>query len=296
MVAARDAWRAKAANACVLAEVTRYGGGASLTACPALLGLFAEDDNAQRWIAELVGALCASLAGEAFGQPPFRHGYDRGSSTLLLARSGRAHLVLHASEPSCRGFETVSFADADRREAVLAGEARGQIVTRHGSHARFDKRRVTLEAGAQFALDLRKEALQVLAIDRRLVSLRLHRIAASPGPTREYHLSSGALLRQAAGDIRTSRLEVRLALLGRMGRPEAAPAIAAIAREPGDPSLRWQALRECLALDTAQGLATLDAIARAANDPLAEPASALRAELLDTYPELAALAESSCHA
>jgi len=129
-----------------------------------------------------------------------------------------------------------------------------------------------------------------------LVSLRLHRIASMPAPTREYALSSGALLRQSAGEIRASRQEAMLAVLGRMRRADAVPVMAAIAREPGDASLRWQALRECLALDTAAGFSALGDLACAPTDPLAAPAATLRTQLLAAHPELAGLAVVACPA
>jgi hypothetical protein len=289
MVGVLEAWRAEPATATILAEMAGYGAGAPIARCPALFGLFTEPGSAPRLVAGLVRALCVALAGEPFGHPPLRHGFDRGSSTLLLARSGRALLVLHACEPGDRRLDVVTFADGERREAVLAGEARGRIVCRRGRSGVFAERRIALSRGARVALDLREEALQVTAIDRRLVSLRLHRSARNPGPTREYDLSSGALLRQAAGDIRISRQEMMLALLGRMGRVEAAPLMAEIARGSGDASLRWQALRECLALDTAEGFAALAALAGAARDPLVGPAGSLRAQLLEAHPQLAAL-------
>ena len=157
-------------------------------------------------------------------------------------------------------------------------------------------RPLALAPGVRVTLDLGHESLQVLAIDRRLVSLRLERASAAPGPTREIDLAGGAVLHQAAGDIRTSRIEAMLAVLGRMGRADAAPVMAAIAREPGDTSLRWQALRECLALDTRAGLVALAAIAGDASDPLAAPASALHAELIAAHPELAAPSFDSCPA
>ena len=143
---------------------------------------------------------------------------------------------------------------------------------------------------------MREQALQLLAVERRLVALRLHRTARNPEPTREYDLVSGALLRQAAGDIRASRHEAALALLGRMRRGEAAPVMAAIAREPGDASLRWQALRECLALDTAAGFAALSGLARAEGDPLAPSARALHAQLIEAHPELRTLGSAACPA
>ena len=296
MVAACDAWRTTAATGQVLAELERYGEGASLAQCAALRALFTDAESAPRLVAALNRAFCDALAREPLGHPPFRHGYDRGASTLLLARHGRAQLVLHACEPGVRSFDVVSFSDGERREAVLAGKARARIVRARESSARFALQPVAFEPGLRLALDLREEALQVLAIERRLVSLRLHRFASMPAPTREYSLSSGAFLRQSAGEIRASRQEAMLALLGRMRCADAVPVMAAIAREPGDASLRWQALRECLALDTAAGFAALSELAAARSDALAAPAAALRAQLLEAHPELAGLAIVPCPA
>ena len=295
-LAACDAWRAETGVHTVLAEFERYGEGAPLQACPALDALFAEPEAASDLVAPLVRRLCAALAAEPFGHPPFRHGYDRGTSTLLLARHRHAQLMLHACEPGHRSFDTVSFSDGERREAVLAGEARARIVRRRSEFGLFAERRLALGPGVRLTLDLNQEALQVLAIERRLVSLRLHRSADEPEPTCEYDFATGALLRQAAGQIRASRHEAMLALLGRMGRTEAAPVMAAIAGEPGDASLRWQALRECLALDTALGFAALSGLARSRDDPLAAPAAALGTQLVQSHPELAALAAASCPA
>ena len=67
-----------------------------------------------------------------------------------------------------------------------------------------------------------------------------------------------------------------------------------MAEEAGSPHLRWQALRECLGLDSAIGFAALSAIARRSVDPLAVPAGALRAQLLEAYPQLAEV--SACPA
>ena len=294
--AACDSWRTTPEARAVRAECARSGAGAPLLSCPALLALFTDRESAAGLIATLVRALCRALAAEPFGHPPLRHGYARGAATLLLARAGRAQLVLHAAEPGERSFDVAGFSDGERREAVLAGEARARIVRRRGRFGRFAEHRLALGPGDRLALDLREEALQLLAVERRLVALRLHRTARNPEPTREYDLVSGALLRQAAGDIRASRLEAALALLGRMRRGEAAPVMAEIAREPGDASLRWQALRECLALDTALGVAALGDLAASAGDPLAAPAGALRAELVEAHPGLRTLDYAACPA
>ena len=295
-VAAVDRWRAMPGTRAMLAGIDRYGQAAPLGTCPGLPALFAEGQAVPVVLAALVRELCAALAAEPFAHPPFRHGYDRGTATLLLARSGRAQLVLHASEPGQRRFDTVSFGDGERHEAVLAGAARARIVRRRGRFGALGEQRMTLAPGRRLALDSHEESLQVLEIGRRLVTLRLSRAACEPRPSREYDLASGALLRQAAGDLRASRHEAMLALLGRMRRTEAAPVMAAIACEPGDVSLRWQALRECLALDTAAGFAALADLAGRADEPLAAPAAALRARLLETHPALRSLATAACPA
>jgi hypothetical protein len=293
MIATSEAWRADPVAADAVAELQRFGAGAPLEGCPSLEALFTGAGAAPQLAASLCRHFTAALAEEPFGQPAMRHGFDGSTSTLLLARSGRAQLILYAREPGQGEFATVSFSDALRYEAVLAGEARARIVRRtEGPAAQvrpFHDEGLCLQAGARLALDLASEALQVLVTSRRLVALRLHRFAAEPEPSREYRLSDGALLRQAAGSIRTSRQEMMVALLGRMQVAEAAPLMAELALEEGDPSLRWQAVRESLALDTAAGFRALAALARRTDDPLAAPAGALRAQLVEAHPQLLSL-------
>ena len=107
------------------------------------------------------------------------------------------------------------------------------------------------------------------------------------GVTREYRLADGRLVHQAAGNPRDSRIELMMALLGRMDRADAAPLLAGIAQEQGSDALRWQALREALALDTLAGFQALTAIARSDDDALAPAAGTLRSQLVETYPQLA---------
>ena len=296
MAGAAGAWRADAAVRDVLADLERFGAGAALARCPALAAVMRDGGEAARLIGALCQAFAAALSRAPLGQPPFRHGYDGELSTLLLARSGRAQLVLQAREPGRHRFETATFSDARRWEIVLAGRASARIVRRAGQRGALPARPLALEAGTSLALDLSRASLQVLCVERRLVSLRLQRAARAPAPTREHALADGALLRQSCGDLAGSRREMILALLGRMGRLDAAPPMAAIALAPGDDSLRWQALRECLVLDAAAGFRALDRLACRASDPLAAPAGALRAQLIEQHPELLALEDARCPA
>ncbi len=296
MVAAGDAWRAEPQVAAALTECERFGAGAPLEACPALEALFTKANAAPLLAGSLCRGLAQAIAAEPFGHPPFRHGYSGGLATLMLARSGRAQLILQAREPGENAFETVRFSDALRFDAVLAGAAEARIVRRTTGHSAerrpFHSEAMALGAGTRLALDCSSEAVQVLATTRRLVSLRLHRTSAEPEPSREHDLATGELLHQAAGSMRSSRQEMTLALLGRMQAVEAAPLMAETAQEEGDSSLRWQALRECLALDTATGFAALVALARSPGDPLAASAGALRAQLVEAHPQLLTLENS----
>jgi len=293
MFAACAAWRTDPGVTAAFAEMERFGAGAPLEACPALEALFTGPDAAPALAEALCRHFAEALPAEPFGHPPFRHSFDGALATLVLARSGRAQLILQAREPGEAAFTSVSFSDALRYEAVLAGAARARIVRRTLGPAAesrpFHTEALELAPGTRLALDRASEALQVLATHRRLVSLRLQRSAAEPEPSREHDLATGALIHQAAGNVRTSRQEMMLALLGRMEVGKAAPLMAEMALEEGDASLRWQALRECLALDTGTGFAALVAIARRAGDPLAAPAGALRAQLVEAHPPLLAL-------
>lgn len=293
LVAVCDAWRRKARVAPMLEQLQRFGRGAPLADCPALAQLFEPDGTARRFSGEFCALFAAALAGDQLGQLPFRHNFDGALSTLLLARAGTAQLALTALEPGEYATASVTFSDATRHEAIVAGAARARETCR-GDDSALTHREVRLEPGRAFALDLSSRTLFVTRVERRLVGLRLHRTAPQPGPTREFALAGGELLQQAAGDIRDSRHEMMLALLGRMKRREAAPLMAVIAGEEGPDALRWEALREALALDTAEGFSALCRVARAPLDPLAAPAGALRAQLIEAHPQLRAYEEARC--
>lgn len=299
MAAARDAWAAEPGASETLAELEAYGAGAPLEACPMLEALFTGQGEAERLTALLSRHYCAALAANPYGHPPFRNGFDGVASSLLLARSGRAQLILQAREPGEAEGASYYFTDASRFDAVLAGEAEGRIVRivrQEKDVARFSDERISLARGVRLAFDLAQETLVVGRVAKRLVVLRLLRSRVEPGPGRKYCADTGALQHQSAGAIATSRQEAIVALLGRMGRADAAPSMARIALGAGDRSLRWQAVRECLALDSATGFRALAAIARRSDDPLAGPAGALRAQLVETHPQLLELEGDQCPA
>jgi hypothetical protein len=181
---------------------------------------------------------------------------------------------------------SVGFAPAEEWEIVLGGTGRGRLVERRGEV--LTTHDLDLAPGLALGREADREALIFDRIDGALLLLRLQRRRDMMMPKREFALDDGRLLHQASASPRESRHEIAVALLGKMGRADSAPLLAEIARDEshGD-SLRWQAIRECLGLDTRTGFWTLSAIARAGADPLSVPAGALRAQLLETYPQLA---------
>lgn len=299
MEQARRAWRAEDGACDVMDDLARYGAGAPLEACPALEAVFMQPGEAERLMQCLSRHYCAALHAAPIGHPPFRNGFDGAVSSILLGRSGRAQLMVQAREPGEASPPSYIFSDSIRHDAVLAGSARARMVRTlesSGPSRRFDCEALTLSGGTRFSQDLSRETLVIDRVERRLVMLRLVRHAAEPEPTREFDARTGELLQQSAGQISTSRQEAMIALLGRMERTEAAPYMARIALAESDASLRWQALRECIALDSAEGFRALCKVARQGDDPLSAHAGALRAQLLETYPELAQLETGPCPA
>ena len=297
MEAARGAWRANAGVAPILADLARYGSGEPLKRCSALAALMKADGVAANIVGALVSLQCEALAAAPLGQVPFRHQSSGGLAIVQLARAGEASLSLIAYEdqPGKAAETAICFSDGTRHEIVLAGSAAADLITiveDRDSQVVFARERRELVVGDTLELPGFAHAKHLRRIDGRLVVLRLARTPDRPLPTRQFDLASGALIHRASGDRRESRHELAMALLGRMKRRDAAPVLAEMTRD-GSTHLRWQALRECLALDTAAGFAALSTLARDAGDPLCAPAAGLRAQLVEAHPQLHALTEST---
>lgn len=297
---AKLGWAALPAVAATLAELECYGCGAALEDCRALGRSLSGLSAAQALVGPLVSAMADTLAGQPLGHVPFRHQVGEGMAVLQLARAGRATLSLiqYAPIDAAVALRSVCFTDGERREICLAGMADARSVTRSGqteieSDLRFDYE--PIEPGSTFVFAGRNATKIVDRVVAPLTLLRLSRQSEAPLPSLEYRLDDGALLHRAAGDCRESRVELMLALLGRMGRRDAVPAMLALTRHGSD-SLRWQALRECLALDSAAGFHALAGIARDAADPLHAPAAELCTELQARYPQLVQVELEPCPA
>jgi hypothetical protein len=294
-----DTWRGGSEGRQAELELHQFGAGRLIEDLPLLSALFSPQDNAaDQFTANLLTPLIAAMVGEPLTQSPLRYSCHYARTTLVIAREGTTTLTLQAINGAILARlpapTSVSFSPTETHERILAGSARVlnvRILEQLPDRAELDTALATLQAGDANRRLGRGEAQLLRGVSGSLVSLKLHRVMSAHDVTREYALNDGKLLRQAAGTPRESRLELAAALLGRMGRKDAAPLLAAMAEEAGNPSLRWQALRECLGLDTAHGFAALCSVARRADDPLAAPAGALRAQLLETYPQLAGVSE-----
>lgn len=295
LVAALAAWQASPQAQPVLAGFAAFADGTPLAALDALSALFGGDEaqGARNFVSPLLKAWSLAMRDQPLGLVPLRHVANRASASLLLAAAGEATLTLVALDSAALNTapaaQSASFAPSEVWEVILSGTGEARLVERRGET--ITAHPLLLEPGLALGRDGEREALLIDAVDAAdgaLVLLRLQRRVETMQPRREFALTDGRLLRQASATPRESRHEVAVALLGRMGRKDAAPLLAEIARDEshGD-SLRWQALRECLGLDTATGFWTLTAISRGGSDPLAVPAGALRAQLLESYPQLA---------
>lgn len=290
MEAARDAWLAEGEVAAVLAELARYGRGEPLAACPALAGTVTDFRRARAFADGFVARHLAGLRDHPFGHVTVRYQQSAGIAVLQLASSGQATLSLLTYTPA-PGPEatTVCFTGGERHEICLAGagDIRVLDILREEpgrAELAIDARRIC--AGDRLSLAGPHRTKRVDRPHGHLTVLRLARSAAEPVPAREYRIDDGTLVHVASGDRAESRDEMAAAVLGAMGRTDAVPAIAALTHAGSD-HLRWQALCQTLALDTAAGFARLTALAEARGDSLHQPASALRAALIERHPQLA---------
>lgn len=292
-----EEWRQQPQMARILKELPGFAAHRPLAGHPALAALFDESASAAADLARSFAAFqVRAIAAAPLGHAALRHFTDGVLSTLLLAREGNVTLTLVAIDGEGLRAQpepvSVNFAPAEAWEHVLAGSARAEVVECRplgNRKAELQREELALSPGKVIRRDAERQALLLRSVEGRLVSLRLQRRRAQAGPAREYELASGRQVHQSAGNPRDSRLELMMALLGRMNRSDAAPLMARIARGHGTVALRWQALRECLGLDTLAGFTTLGEIARSPDDPLAMPAGALRAQLVETYPQLAGI-------
>ena len=268
--------------AAVLEELLRYGEGADFAHCPALVALFEHTGAARDLLRPLIGRLTDLHRAYPRAQLAFRHRSQAGAHVLQIAARGHATLSLVLQDQDAGAEHIIAtFADADQREVVLTGKANAclfEIVAEERDRVILNSVRTELQSGARMKCTGPRQSRLIQPSHDSLLTLRLARTAGSPRPTRRVDVRSGRIVHRASGNAADSRAELAMLLLGRMGRSDALPVLAARTRT-GDAQLRWQALRQCLALDAATGLPLLERIAKDHADPLYQAARALLAQL-----------------
>ncbi len=292
------AWRSSRQGSGIEQSITAYASGTEIEHLPPLARLFEGDDPSARRLAEdFTARFTGALRAHPWGQVPVPSILDDTTATLVLASAASAKLVIKAIDGDALRLRpralTAAFSPGETHDHVLAGSGcgrRAQIAAESDARAELIITPCELVPGTITRRDGACQSLLIDKVSATLVILRLQRRPDCGSVTREFSLADGAMVHQATANPRESRLELTAALLGRMGRSDAAPLLAAMAEEQSGLSLRWQALKESLGLDTAEGFAALTRIAGRAGDALAGPANTMRSQLLATYPQLERIA------
>jgi hypothetical protein len=206
-----------------------------------------------------VPPITCSLMIRPFNQPAPRAAsviFSPGHGLTRIIRSGGARIQHYC----------VALSAEERSGGFRAATAAPLQIGEHGP----------LADGDQIRVDQQCESFNMTAGPGDLVMLQLFVHQPSRVPMREYDPAAGRLVRSAAAGRATSFRQMGLAVLRAFGRIDAAPLFAA-ALADDDFAMRWQVMRELLALDAAAALPHL--IMMAADDPHPEVRAAASATL-----------------
>ena len=285
-------WHQQEAVAAFRRECEGFASGGAVSGFPALAALMGDRDTAREFVDAFAHPFIAALRAEPLGEAPFRHNTGEGFARIQLLQSGGVTLSLCVYEPMNwkQAPETVRFVDCESHEIVVSGAARGRayrFLELGQGIAACDRR---WQSGDRIERKPMEHARHVLQVEKSMLVLQLTRAPRSPGPSCEYRLSDGALVRETSGDKRASEQVMALGVLGAMGAATAIAPIRDFARQDEhDRDARWEAIRQLLALDSAAGVAVLNQLAEESADILSRPAAKLREQLIGAYPQLQAV-------
>lgn len=291
MDAAHRSWRESLQVAQVSSELECYGEGTPLDCLPALGRLVADFEAGRAFVEGWCKVFLQALGTHPLAQMPFLHHHAGGYATMRLASAGRGGLTLalYEQSPQVDPSRSAVFSDREQHELVLAGIGRVThytLVKESGHRADITIDHLSLAPGERIETIGAGSTRRIDRVEGRLLVLQLARVPQRAGLTREFALPSGQLLRQSSGDKHASQHEMAMAVLGAMGRSDAAAAIANLAGE-GPDHLRWEAVRHTLALDTRLGLELLARLADDGRDSLSDQAARLSRQLHHSFPQLA---------
>jgi hypothetical protein len=306
---ARRIWLARPDTVAVRRALERYAHGAVLSQCSVLRDLMVDRPTGLGLVETLITPVSNALKLDPMSEAPFRFRVSRGFARLELLRHEGASLNLAVYEPLERKNEAASsfsaspfstsnvstsviFSDREVHELVLAGKGSGFIYRHTGEGALSSEARLW-SAGDTIRCTDHGQTREILQVERALLLLELAREPQRPAPVREVALDTGETLRTASGDKSASEAMMALSVLGTLGDDSALEVMECMALKREEaPDLRWEAVRQALALDARRGLDLLGRLAAGGPDPLAQPALSLRARLLQEQPELRSLVQT----
>lgn len=288
MQQAAQQWRSDDSVQKLQREIGAYEAGFALEDCPTLRRLLYDSASARDFTARWCSQTLAHVSQMPLAEVPFSHRQSGGYSTVRLLTYGSATLSLSAYERRVEPVQAQAalFVDREMVELVLRGKGRGTF------HKLGEGNKISTEARVWETGDLittrANEARQFADVSGSMLVLQLTRSPENPAPTREIRLCDGALVKRASGNKASSRDMLALGVLGALGH---APAVDVMEQTASDRSretdLRWEAVRQLLALETLRGFSLLSSLAQIADDPIATPSAKLRNQLVKAYPQLA---------
>ncbi len=285
-------WRESETAHAIAADLEAYDEGHPLGGCEELARLLSDLEFAKSFVDRWCSVIFNPLLEQPLAQVPARHNVGAGLTTIQLMSAGRTTLSLMAYEkvPGASEPTSVMFADREVCEIVLWGTASGcchQIARMHNDSARINTFPMTYEPGTSVTLSARQQNRQFVNVEGAMLVLQLIRTPEDPTPTSQYSLDDGRLLHQANGNKRASQHLLALDVLGALGRADAVPAMEELALAEGeDLDLRWEAVRQTLALETASGMKLLGELSAKEHDSLSKPATSLQQSLIAANAQL----------
>lgn len=241
------------------------------------------------WLRARLDEALALLAADSFARPPLRPvGGGEGAGGLILVERGAVRLSLQYHPAGLAPARAALFIPGRAAVRVLASggamlhrhhvavgadEEAGGFTASSAAPCRSDPPRALVE-GELLLLDTARQALTLSAARSDVLLLELAVQPPSPLPVRSHDIATGRLLHVSASRRDSSFRQMALALLGAMGRRDAAPLFAA-ATEAEDFAARWSAMREFVALDPAAAHPHLAHMAAADPHPEVRAAAAV---------------------
>lgn len=271
-----SAWRSKRDVNRLMSELKKYGDGAELGQCECLVGLVQDRAIARSFIEDWIASLIASARTEPFLEPQFAHHASNASTSMRLMRAGGTCLDIVAFESGgsdTRRHGAVTFIDSESHDLVLRGSLKGRWcrLQRTGGEQTLEVSHMEIAEGA-ILISNTETTWQPIGANGSALVLRLSRQPALPSPTRTYSIEDGTLLRIADGGKAASERLMAVSILGAIGDDCALERLRHVAADrKEEPHIRWEAIRQTLALDARSGEALLIELDRD-DDPLSHPA------------------------